>query len=1360
MATTDDKYLNGAGVTELVDGLKGLFTNTTKTEAEAIAASSTTPNTVYYASDTHNIVRNGNVMSAGIAYGQVASTSTSTAFTATVPGITEYKDGIAVLLRNNVVTSAANFTINVNGLGAKPCYNSMATGSSPTRDSTIFNSAYTMLFIYSSTIVTNGGWICYRGYNSNDNTIGYQLRTNSTVLKASDTSRYYKIFFTSADGKKWVPASANSTNNATSARTVNQRPIDPFGRIAYTSASTSYAADADVAAATLWQQYNLTLGYSFNRTGAALTLTSKNPVYIKCAPQSDGSAIIDADTPYVQSLPSTADGKIYIFLGIATSATAVEMFTVHPVYYYKDGAIRQWTNAKEWQYYSESSGQASVSVESQSGDSTAIINSETTSTGGIGGIQVQANGDYAQVLVESNGETGSYIAMTNYVNDTETAEINIGNDIDLNVSNGTVKYNNNEVATVNQVNAKQDALTFTDSTGTAISGTTAGSIKNIKQGTRITFTPQSGDFVKIDAQRDSFSSQHILSTSGSDISLKNDAGTTIEYIVTSADPEGAIAHGNASVQIPTLEVLNAGLATKQNTIDSSHKLSADLIQDGTTNKAYTATEQTKLSGIEANANNYSLPTASDSTLGGVKVTNGSIGSSTTGYVDPFAISEDHLMMAEATTSAGGAMSASDKTKLDGIATGAEVNVQADWNEASSSSDAYIQNKPTIPTVNDTTITIQKNGITVDTFTTNASSAKTINITGVQNTLTFDSAPTSASTNPVTSGGVYTALASKQNTLTFDSTPTASSTNPATSGGIYTALKTLVIRDKTEAQALAQSTSNPDYIYYTSDTNCIVVNGHIYGRGGQLGAAFAFATDTSGMATWDTSKLYLTPTATDGVYQVYSYENNSWEMPGTISLDIPVSADAITYDLTNTPDLGEGDVQSAIETLDEKVTDMHDDFIKEWMPSFTPISSRYAIGSQNGVSFTNTNDNTTWTLSTQSNTNYRAYWTKSIVKKGTIVQIQMISTVSTAYWRILGYSTSSPQDYYTSNSNSIIGFVINHKIGATNNKNATYEKEYIMPEDGYIVYTNINAATTISFTFYDSAAVSEIADRFYQTGIADSCSMASITGLGYDITKYFSFTYSSGVNLAGFEYGASTRYKYAATLPTVTGNAMFQSNTQLVYMPIIPQGSINTLYNICYNATNLLIFKCDWTINASAYQAFRGCSKLKHIELGDNVKPTNMESMFRGASAIVNISKISTENCTTWTYSFATGSSSSLQRIEEVDFTKCTTTGASSTYNWLNAGGGAPPNLRYILIKNLGTPSNCTALHLESAANWGVNTTAIPDSKQSLIDSLITYSFDRVAAGYGVCTITLSTNAKNALTDDEKAAITAKGYTIA
>ena len=51
---------------------------------------------------------------------------------------------------------------------------------------------------------------------------------------------------------------------------------------------------------------------------------------------------------------------------------------------------------------------------------------------------------------------------------------------------------------------------------------------------------------------------------------------------------------------------------------------------------------------------------------------------------------------DATTTTAGLMSSSDKTKLDGVASGAEVNVQSDWN--ATSGDAQILNKPTIPTL--------------------------------------------------------------------------------------------------------------------------------------------------------------------------------------------------------------------------------------------------------------------------------------------------------------------------------------------------------------------------------------------------------------------------------------------------------------------------------------------------------------------------------------------------------------------------------------------------------------------------------------------------------------------------------------
>jgi hypothetical protein len=84
------------------------------------------------------------------------------------------------------------------------------------------------------------------------------------------------------------------------------------------------------------------------------------------------------------------------------------------------------------------------------------------------------------------------------------------------------------------------------------------------------------------------------------------------------------------------------------------------------------------------------------------------------------------------------------------------------------------------------------------------------------------------------------------------------------------------------------------------------------------------------------------------------------------------------------------------------------------------------------------------------------------------------------------------------------------------------------------------------------------------------------------------------------------------------------------------------------------------------------------------------------------------------------------------------------------------NLTYILLKGFGENVLVNAGAAFADTPWGVGS---DEARQSLIDSLITYSFDRAAAGYDALTITLSTATKNVLTDEEKAAITAKGFTI-
>lgn len=59
---------------------------------------------------------------------------------------------------------------------------------------------------------------------------------------------------------------------------------------------------------------------------------------------------------------------------------------------------------------------------------------------------------------------------------------------------------------------------------------------------------------------------------------------------------------------------------------------------------------------------------------------------------------DAAKNAVATQSSNGLMSASDKTKLDGIQAGAEANVQADWNQTNSAADDFIKNKPVLAAI--------------------------------------------------------------------------------------------------------------------------------------------------------------------------------------------------------------------------------------------------------------------------------------------------------------------------------------------------------------------------------------------------------------------------------------------------------------------------------------------------------------------------------------------------------------------------------------------------------------------------------------------------------------------------------------
>ena len=288
-------------------------------------------------------LKDATARTAAIPFAKVDGTSTSTAFTATVPEITALKSGVAVYLMNGVVTSASGWTLDVNGLGAKPVYQTMAAASATT---TLFNINYTMLFVFNEERIAGGCWDIYYGYNSNDNTIAYNMRDGQTYVAKSAIYRYEILFVERSTGKL-IPSNSTSNKPTTYTKTITTLAWDPFRPIFYYAYTTTIAADASPSASYVWKQYaSVDLRYGFNiNSGGASALTAKQPVYIRCVPQADKTVKCDGNDCITQTLPSTADGKVYVYLGMAYSAYQINLTLEHPVYYY-DGtaaAVLPWT---------------------------------------------------------------------------------------------------------------------------------------------------------------------------------------------------------------------------------------------------------------------------------------------------------------------------------------------------------------------------------------------------------------------------------------------------------------------------------------------------------------------------------------------------------------------------------------------------------------------------------------------------------------------------------------------------------------------------------------------------------------------------------------------------------------------------------------------------------------------------------------------------------------------------------------------------------------------------------------------------------------------------------------------------------
>lgn len=233
----------------------------------------------------------------------------------------------------------------------------------------------------------------------------------------------------------------------------------------------------------------------------------------------------------------------------------------------------------------------------------------------------------------------------------------------------------------------------------------------------------------------------------------------LERLVTVADQTARYALTTSSVQLgDTVKQLDTGIMYY--VVDTSKLNSADGYSE------YTAGSATSVpwSGVTGKPSSFTPSSHSHGNITSagaigstankplITTTNGVVTTGSFGTTANTFCQGNDSRLSDARTPTAHTHSASDITS--GLAT-----------VATSGSYADLTNKPTIPTVNNATLTIQKNGTTVKTFTANASSNVTANITVPTKTsdLTNDSHSTitmgtdTTSTQSATHGGTFTCI---------------------------------------------------------------------------------------------------------------------------------------------------------------------------------------------------------------------------------------------------------------------------------------------------------------------------------------------------------------------------------------------------------------------------------------------------------------------------------------------------------------------------------------------------------------------------------------------------------------------------
>jgi hypothetical protein len=262
------------------------------------------------------------------------TTGTSGVWTGTHSEITEYYNGLTVVYHIGIA-GASTDTLSINGLAAATVYRMYVSPSDNWKLTTHYPVGTVLTLTYK-----NGYWLTNSDYDSTDD---YNMRWINNITAGATITRY-KIIMQGVDGR-YYPLTINDST-AEDGKVVSTQEFLLDGYILqYNSLGTTYTVGQQFGSYYLWsQQYNNNiLNYTFNQLSG---WTASMPIYLKGTIQANGTFKLDNTTLrswLTQTLPTTDDGFVYIKLGYMHNTTTAWTLTVdHPIYHYKEGALRRY----------------------------------------------------------------------------------------------------------------------------------------------------------------------------------------------------------------------------------------------------------------------------------------------------------------------------------------------------------------------------------------------------------------------------------------------------------------------------------------------------------------------------------------------------------------------------------------------------------------------------------------------------------------------------------------------------------------------------------------------------------------------------------------------------------------------------------------------------------------------------------------------------------------------------------------------------------------------------------------------------------------------------------------------------------